>query len=94
MSSKNSTAATLLTLAVGTIVGVLIAPASGRDTRRKIMEKGTGAKDTLHYLVMEAGELVDQLRSIIGNFQIGNDGSDGQSTSSSRQTQTSSYRNS
>jgi gas vesicle protein len=71
MGSKNSTATTLFTLAVGAAIGVLIAPASGRETRRKLMEKGTGAKDTLQYLVMEAGDLVDQLRSMIGNFDTG-----------------------
>ncbi len=68
MTSRNSTTSTLLTLAVGAAIGVLIAPASGRETRRRLMEKGTGAKDTLHYLLMEAGDLVDQLRGMMGEF--------------------------
>ena len=57
-----------MTLMVGTAIGVLIAPASGRETRRRLLQRGEGAKDTLHYLVMEAGDLFDQLRSLIGSF--------------------------
>ncbi len=64
--ARPSTAATLFTLAVGAALGVLIAPASGRETRRRLMEKGDGMKDTFHYLVMEAGDLLDQVRSLIG----------------------------
>ena len=68
MGSRNSTSTTLLTLAVGTVIGVLIAPASGRETRRRLMEKSVSAKDTLQYLLMEAGDLVDQLRSVVGDL--------------------------
>lgn len=71
MGSKNSTTSTLLTLAAGVVVGVLIAPASGRETRRKLMDQSGSAKDTLHFLVMEAGDLVDQLRSFLGSFSNG-----------------------
>lgn len=52
----------------GVAIGVLVAPASGRETRRRLMDRGTGAKDTLHYLVMEAGDLFDQLRSFLGDM--------------------------
>jgi gas vesicle protein len=68
MTQRNLTISTLLTLAVGAAIGVLIAPASGRETRRRLMEKGSSAKDTLHYLLMEAGDLVDQLRNMVGEF--------------------------
>lgn len=68
MASRNSAAGTLLALVAGTVIGVLIAPASGRETRRRLMERGEGAKDTLHYLVMEAGDLFDQLRSFLGDL--------------------------
>jgi hypothetical protein len=66
MAKNNATL--LFTLAVGTALGVLIAPSSRRETRRRIMEKGSGVKDTLHYLLMEAGDLVDQLRSVMGDL--------------------------
>jgi gas vesicle protein len=92
MAFKNSTATTLFTLAVGTAIGVLIAPASGRETRRKIMEQGSGAKDTLEYLVMEAGDLVDQLRSLIGNFSRSGNSPNGDHTKIGSQAGGSSQR--
>src|SRR5688500_7336204 len=84
MASRNSPAGTLFTLIVGTVIGVLIAPASGRETRRRLMEKGGGAKDTLHYMVMEAGDLFDQLRSLVSNFT--NEGSGLSSSEADRTT--------
>jgi gas vesicle protein len=81
----NRSATTLLTLAVGTAIGVLIAPASGRETRRRIMEKGSWARDTLHYLVMEAGDLVDQLRALIGNFETSSTNGDGERVGAGRE---------
>jgi gas vesicle protein len=84
MAKNNATL--LFTLAVGTVLGVLIAPSSGRETRRRIMEKGSGAKDTLHYLLMEAGDLVDQLRSVMGNLSPSGS-SNGHGTTAERQRQ-------
>ncbi len=80
MGSNNFKVSSLVTLAVGVGIGVLIAPTSGRETRRRIMEKTGGAKDTLHYLVMEAGDLVDQLRSVVEGFAPSSSSNNGNGT--------------
>ncbi len=49
----------LVALVVGVAVGMLTAPAKGKDTRKHIMKAVTGAKDTLHYALLRGSDLVD-----------------------------------
>lgn len=62
MKSKDTVIAAISGIALGTLIGILIAPASGRDTRRKIAKGAASLKDTLAYRVLEAEELVTKLR--------------------------------
>jgi gas vesicle protein len=57
MNSKNTLYTALFALAAGVVIGVLIAPAKGKDTRKKLIKAVTSAKDTLHYTVLQASEL-------------------------------------
>mgnify|MGYP003381449001 CR=1 FL=1 len=55
----------LTSLATGVVLGVLFAPASGRKTRKKIVN----TKDDLHYLALKAGEIVEELREKISGLR-------------------------
>ncbi len=48
----------LVAFAIGVGVGVLTAPAKGKDTRRKLMKTATGAKDPLHYAMLRVSDVV------------------------------------
>ncbi len=48
----------LLALAAGVAIGLLIAPAKGKDTRKKLMKAASSAKDTLHYAVLQGRDRV------------------------------------
>jgi|GEM_PF-5356152 len=65
MATQRSLATTLIALASGVALGILIAPASGRKTRRKIRRSAVGVKDTLGYTPLRAKELFKDLRSTV-----------------------------
>lgn len=54
----NTPYTTLFALAVGVGVGVLIAPAKGKDTRKNLMKAATGLQDTLHYAALRGSEAI------------------------------------
>lgn len=62
MSAKNNVAIALIALAAGTALGVLFAPASGKDTRKKIAKKGTDLRDRMSDMISEGGNLIDKLK--------------------------------
>lgn len=67
MKNGNTLVAALAGIAVGTLVGILIAPASGSDTRKKIKKGAVSAKDTLAYRLLQAEELVGNLRDKVAH---------------------------
>lgn len=62
MSTKSTLAIALTALAAGAALGVLLAPASGAETRKKLMKKGADLKDRLAEMMEEGEELIDDLK--------------------------------
>jgi gas vesicle protein len=62
MSTKSSLAIALTALAAGAALGVLLAPRSGAETRKKIMRKGDALKDRLNEMLREGEGLLQDLK--------------------------------
>ena len=62
MSTKSTLAIALTALAAGAALGVLLAPASGAETRKKLVRKGNDLKDRLSDMLAEGGELIEKLK--------------------------------
>jgi len=62
MKNTNIALALLAGAAAGTLIGILIAPASGRDTRQKIVQKTVSAKDSIGYRILQLEELLAKMR--------------------------------
>lgn len=62
MSTKSTIAIALTALAAGAAIGLLLAPASGKETRNKIAKKGSDLKDRLKDMLAEGGELIGKLK--------------------------------
>lgn len=62
MSTKSSLAIALTALAAGAALGVLLAPRSGAETRKKIMRKRDALKDRLNEMLREGEELLQDLK--------------------------------
>lgn len=64
---NNSVLGTLAGIAIGTIVGMLIAPDKGSNTREKIAQKGKDTTDSLkeelNVLLQKASDKYDVLKS-------------------------------
>ena len=58
MSTKNTVIALLAGVALGAVAGVLLAPASGKKTRKKIVRKAEDVRDQLTDLVDKGESLV------------------------------------
>jgi|GEM_PF-3930645 len=65
MAIKFPTSILLMTIATGVAIGVLIAPASGKKTRKAIVN----TKDDLHYLALKAGEMVEALSQKLSSLK-------------------------
>lgn len=63
MSNKSTLVIALAALAAGAALGVLLAPASGAETRKKLMRKGEDLKDRLASMLEEGEELIAELKS-------------------------------
>jgi gas vesicle protein len=68
MSTQSNFAIALTALAAGAALGILFAPASGKETRRKIAKKGTDLKDRLAELVEEGGELLNTMKGEVNDL--------------------------
>ncbi len=62
MSTKSTIAIALTALAAGAAIGLLLAPASGAETRKKLAKKGSDLKDRLADMLDEGGELIEKLK--------------------------------
>jgi len=62
MSAKSTIAIALTALAAGAAIGILLAPASGAETRKKLAKKGNDLKDRLAEMMEEGHDLIDQLK--------------------------------
>ena len=68
MSTKNNVAIALAALAAGAAIGLLFAPASGKDTRRKLVRKGSDLRDSLTDMLEEGSELIEKLKGEAGDM--------------------------
>lgn len=66
MSTKTSLLALVAAAAAGAAVALLIAPDSGKKTRKKLMKEAESIKDTFAYRLMQAEEEVQHLREKLG----------------------------
>ena len=62
MSAKSTLTIALVSVAVGGILGLMLAPSSGKDSRKKLMKKASGAKDALDCLMDEAADRLSQIK--------------------------------
>jgi gas vesicle protein len=62
MSAKSTLTIALASLTAGAVLGLLLAPSSGKDSRKKIMKKASSAKDALDCLVDEATDRLAQIK--------------------------------
>jgi gas vesicle protein len=68
MSTKSTIAIALTALAAGAAIGLLVAPASGADTRKKLSKKGKDLKDRLAEMLEEGNELIAQMKGDAKGF--------------------------
>jgi gas vesicle protein len=66
MKNSNLAAGILGGLAVGTILGILFAPAKGSETRKKIVDKSTDLKDKV---VETTGKLSDKISQTVQDLK-------------------------
>ena len=62
MSTKKTFVALAAGLALGAVAGVLLAPASGKRTRKKIVMKAEDVRDQLTDLIDQGGSLVKDVK--------------------------------
>ncbi len=62
MSTKNTLAIALTALAAGAALGVLLAPASGKETRKKLKQKGNDLRDRFSDLLKEGEALMEEMK--------------------------------
>lgn len=62
MSIKSTLTIALASVAAGAVLGLLLAPSSGKDSRKKLMKQATSAKDRLDRLVDEAADRLSQIK--------------------------------
>lgn len=62
MSNTNSVLTLVAGLAVGTALGILLAPASGKETRRKLMKRGESLRDDLTDLMEEGKNAMNEMK--------------------------------
>jgi gas vesicle protein len=60
MSTKGNITLCLTSLAAGAVLGLLLAPASGRDTRRNLVRRGEEMKDKLNDLYEEGSQYISR----------------------------------
>lgn len=60
MSSQKTLVALVAGAAIGAIAGILLAPSSGTDTRKKLMKKGEGLCDQFTDLLDQGKSMLDE----------------------------------
>ncbi len=68
MSTRSTIAIALTALAAGAALGVLLAPASGAETRKKLARKTSDLKDRLAEMIEEGSDLIDELKGEAGDL--------------------------
>ena len=62
MTNTNSILTLLAGLAIGATLGILLAPASGKETRSKLMKRGEGLRDDLADLMEEGKDALNEMK--------------------------------
>ena len=62
MTVKSTALILLATLAAGTALGLMLAPGSGEQTRKKLMKKTSNLNDRMKEMLDEGCELIDKLK--------------------------------
>ncbi len=68
MSTRSTIAIALTALAAGAALGLLLAPASGAETRKKLARKTNDLKDRLSDMLAEGSDLIDELKGEAGDL--------------------------
>ncbi|MBX2982020.1 MAG: YtxH domain-containing protein [Flavobacteriales bacterium] len=66
MTNRNILIALLGAGLAGATVGLLLAPDSGKTTRKKLMKKALSAKDSIAYCLLQVEEQMDHMRGKLG----------------------------
>lgn len=66
MSNRNIILALLGAALTGASVAMLLAPDSGKQTRKKLMKTAIDAKDTIAYVLLQVEEQMDHMRGTLG----------------------------
>lgn len=62
MSAKSTLTVALISVAAGALLGLMLAPSSGKDSRKKVMKKLNDAKDALDCLVDDATDRLERIK--------------------------------
>ena len=68
MNKKGTIGLTIAALATGAALGILLAPASGKKTRRRLVREGRKAKDKLNDLMKDGADAVSKLKDEVSNL--------------------------
>ena len=63
MSTQNTLIALVAGVALGAVAGILLAPASGKETRKNLLKKGESLRGQLSDLVDQGKDLMDEAMS-------------------------------
>ncbi len=63
MSTQNTLIALVAGAALGAVAGILLAPASGKETRKNLLKKGESLRGQLSDLVDQGKDLMDEAMS-------------------------------
>ncbi len=66
MTNRNIILALLGAAMAGATVAMLMAPDSGKGTRKKLVKKVIDAKDTIAYVLLQVEDQMDHLRGNLG----------------------------
>ena len=66
MSTQKNLSLIIVGATVGAALALLLAPSSGKKTRKKLMKQAESIKDTVAYRLLQAEDQMGQLREKVG----------------------------